>query len=246
MIIKMEVFPLENKKSDIHRDPKHGSKLDDRPAQTGLPGCAAGELELDRLKHSVAALGRRCLSLEQELIKKEQEAQREAQERLRTALHISVYYDTGNGYSEQQKVTQLVVCDGRGFTSFEIILPEDALELRLDPGDDACIIKKLAFSDPVIRAVPPDGYILNENSYIFSKPDPNIYLDGKNPFSAAEPIRISFEYERLKEGDVCDAIQTLRHRVAQLDQELSALYTSSSWRLTAPIRAIKQLLSRRT
>ena len=237
---------MENEKSDMHLESEYVSKLDDRPAQTSLPGCAAGETELNRLKHSVAALGSRCLSLEQELVKKEQEAQYEAQERLRTVLRVTVYYDAGNGYNEQQKVAQSVACNGKGLASFWIHLPENALGLRLDPGEDACIIRNLTFSDSRVYGVPLEGYALNNNSYIFGKSDPNIFLQGKEQFLTTEQIQVSFEYERLTQDDVCDAVQNLRLRVAQLDQELKALYASSSWRLTAPIRAIKQLFSGRT
>lgn len=198
---------------------------------------------IQRLKRSVATLGERCLTLEQELLRQEI-PEKHTQCELQPPLHVTIYYDTGDGYSEEQKIVRPVLLDKTGQASLCFCLPVDASGVRVDPGEEACVIKNLTFSDGQITGIPLGGYLVNNQSFIFSKPDPNILLAGKTVFSTTEEIRIYFEYRRLEEEALLQMLQNLQTRVAQLEQELNVLYQSTSWRITAPIRAIRQRLNK--
>lgn len=223
--------------------------IPDRAPATGLPereGQAVSSIS--HLRSGIAALGRRCLSLEQELAT---QAVAELQREATASLLISVYYDTGDGYSEGQKQLYIVEAEELEEVFITIDLPEDANAIRLDPGEQPCVITNLSFSDDRIVPVPSNGYAAGPDCFLFVRADPNISLTGKTSFPASEEIRCSFRYQEIKCAELCDAFDALYMQLGaqeaelhQCKREIEAMRNSTAWKLTAPIRALKRLLSR--
>lgn len=199
-----------------------------------------------RLRSGITALGKRCLSLEQELV---EQAQPEDSVLLPPA--IVIYYDTGEGYSETQKLLHMAEVSPEGEVFVTIQLPEDARAIRLDPGEQPCVITNLSFSDHRIIPVPSNGYRQSADCLLFTRDDPNISLTGKVVFPASEEIICHFRYEAVTCAPLCAAFNALNDQLeAHLAQaglwqrEVEAMRNSASWKLTAPIRALKRLLLR--
>ena len=208
-----------------------------------------------RMRASISALGARCLSLEQELVEKS-----EAREPLEkpVTLSVAIYYDTGSGYNEKQKIMPLMTTHETGEISFTFSLPESAIAVRLDPGELPCIIKDISFNNKSLVAVPSNGSTVGTNCFLFTQEDPNIILTGTARFQPSKNIACSLQYLPLDNETVCTAFATLKGELERqakqsesyilecnsLRHEIGLLRNSSSWRITSPLRAIKRLMTR--
>ena len=198
-----------------------------------------------RMRKSITVLGQRCLSLEQGLQKYQLEAEEDVLDtncRLRNILHITVYYETEQGYDEQHKITRSAILDQAGHGALHLQLPENAASIRLDPDDFPCTVRDLTVSRPGVEMAPVNGIGAGENGFIFTKRDPGIIIKSAQLFSANEEFDISFAYERLMDGPLLSAVSALQVDVVRQQQELVKLNQSTSWRLTAPVRAVKRFL----
>ncbi len=127
-------------------------------------------------------------------------------------------------------------------------LPEDATYLRLDPGESPCVIRNLT-TDPPLDMSAENGAMLDSGIMVFGASDPNIGLKREGGFHAGEKITLSFEYECLFQDRQHDLISTLAadcqtesRELHALQQELDAMRSSTSWKITQPIRTLKSLL----
>lgn len=205
---------------------------------------AATEM-IQRMRKSISVLGQHCLALEQELQQFQIDAEEDALDmdcQLRNILHITVYYETDQGYNERQKIVRSVTLDQAGHGALHLQIPEKADSIRLDPDDFPCAVRNLAVSYSGVDMVPVNGTGIKENSFVFTKWDPGIIIKSAKQFSTKEEIDISFEYERLIDGPVLSAINTLQSNIVRQQQELDKIKRSTSWRLTAPVRAIKRFI----
>lgn len=205
-----------------------------------------------RMRENIAVLGKRCLSLEQELLEQHELLKQEAKS---VSLPVTIYYDTGAGYNEGQKLIQTVAVPEAGPAFLSFSLPEDAIAIRLDPGEIPCIVKDISFANKEIIPVAANGLQLNPNFFLFSREDPNISLTGISEFLSSKTISCSFLYEQLSNKTVCTAFDILKEQLAYLTEshiqernilthEIELLRSSSSWRVTRPFRCIKRLFMR--
>lgn len=106
---------------------------------------------IQSMRNSIAALGQRCLTLEQKLQQYGAGTEEDAldnQCRLRSILHLTIYYETGHGYNEEQKIARSVILDGIGWGKVHFHLPEDASGIRLDPDDYPCVMQNFTVFRP--------------------------------------------------------------------------------------------------
>ncbi|MDO4838834.1 MAG: hypothetical protein Q4B32_10670 [Clostridia bacterium] len=204
--------------------------------------------KIKELEAYVDALAKHSLSLEKKLLVAEENDEVSAP--IACPMCIALFYENGYGLSEEQVVKETVTPKGDLFTAV-LKLPEDAAYLRLDPGDDPCVIRNLII-DPPLEMSAENGIALDSGIMVFDVSDPNIGLKREGGFHAGEKITLSFEYERLFQdqqnsliGMLATDCQAESRELHALQQELGAICTSKSWKITHPIRTLKRLLQHR-
>ena len=149
-------------------------------------------------------------------------------------------------------------------------LPADARALRLDPGELACCLTGLEISDERIRFRPVNGTPLRDGCLLFLDPDPNLLLECPTGFSKGMKFAVTYQYYPLgnflreqpgkallealdalkkQQQDIervyAEELQSLRAQREQdrlaYDAALESMTRSSSWRLTAPLRALRSI-----
>lgn len=222
----------------------NGSFLEgsDREAQHGKYEQALQKIK--ELEAYVDALAKHSLSLEKKLLEAEENDEESAP--IAYPMSISLFYENGRGLSEEQVIKETVTPKGNLFTAV-LKLPEDAAYLRLDPGDDPCVIRNLII-DPPLEMSAENGITLDSGIMVFGASDPNIGLKREGGFHAGEKITLSFEYECLFQnrqhgfiGTMAADCQTESRKLHALQQELDAMRSSTSWKITRPIRTLKSL-----
>lgn len=206
------------------------------------------EAALQRIKELEAyvdALAKHSLSLEKKLLEAEENDEEAAP--IAYPMSIALFYENGHGLSEEQVVKETVTPKGNLFTVV-LKLPEKASYLRLDPGESPCVIRNLII-DPPLEMSAENGIVLDNGIMVFDVSDPNIGLKREGGFHAGEKIALSFEYECLFQdrqngliGMMAADCQAERRELHALQQELDAIRASTSWKITQPLRALKNLL----
>ena len=95
---------------------------------------------------------------------------------------IQVYYDRGNGFSEEDSFYLPDVYTEKYLIEADIFVDGNVKTLRIDPADRACMVKILEISMNG-KAVPlqkkyieTNGKAVKAGSYIFDTADPNISI----------------------------------------------------------------------
>ena len=150
-------------------------------------------------------------------------------------------------------------------------LPTDARALRLDPGELACCVTDLSISDERLECRAINGIQLQEDCLLFLDVDPNLTVQSTVPFTAGMKFAVTYHYYPLgrfqheqpgkallqalsaiklraeaEQNDLRGQLQAaqlteLQNSRAAYETSLENLYESSSWRLTAPLRALHRL-----
>lgn len=97
------------------------------------------------------------------------------------ANQVQLYYDTGHGFSEQESDKIRIYPDDKGEFHLKQRLPENLKQLRIDPGERACVLqiwkaKAYTNSSSYKMVCKTNGYALDENRYVISQDDPQIYI----------------------------------------------------------------------
>ena len=172
-----------------------------------------------------------------------------------------LFYDSGSGYSPRECLT--VTEDAYDELTHEVsavfTLPTDARALRLDPGELACCVTDLSISDERLECRAMNGIQLQEDCLLFSVTYHYYPLGrfqheqpGKALLQALSAIKLRAEAEQndlrgqlqaaLAENTrLNNQLTELQNSRAAYENSLENLYESSSWRLTAPLRALHRL-----
>lgn len=201
--------------------------------------------KIKELETYVDALAKHSLSLEKKLI--EAEETDEGSMPIAYPMSIALFYENGRSLSEEQVIKETVTPKGNLF-AVVLTLPEDAAYLRLDPGESPCVIRNLSI-DPPLEISAENGIALDSGIMVFGVADPNIRLKREGGFHAGGKLALSFEYECLFQnrqngliGRLAADCQTESMELHALQQELDAIHTSTSWKITRPLRTLKSFL----
>lgn len=170
---------------------------------------------------------------------------------------IDVFYDTGNGFSEAEK--------DRFFQfPFVIFTKENLRSIRIDPSDHYCIASDISIKagDDTIDFT-TNAYMQKNGSYFFNTTDSQIYVEPPkngvqtlyvnmlvspiNENTALEIERQSAEIQKLQaiaedfRLHLEREIQQADFALQQKQQEITAIYSSRSWKLTKPLRVCGKL-----
>lgn len=171
--------------------------------------------------------------------------------------YIQLFLDQGNGFTEESSL-RLPVAQNTDIQEFVFDLSDrqPLHALRLDPLNDSCVIEieelKIIRSDglesdlsPCIKA---NACSHHGKSYFFDFPDPQVCFHGisVDELSGVKSLiaKIRFAHVGRDAVHVC-AKQLLTDKnyiIAIKDKELDQTKTSLIWRVTKPLRKIKQLL----
>lgn len=172
------------------------------------------------------------------------------------------YFDIGNGFSEQNvlEISPDYLPNGR--IQYNLNLPDGCLAVRYDPVEmKACILRKITVTvDGILVPIQPLNGINYEDGILFLNNDPNVYIPieiGREEFCLE--TQISFltsenldEFGMLVEGVIVQTTQLLQKQNEEIhiqkleneaiQQKIMSILESSSWKITKPLRAIKQLI----
>ena len=245
------------------------------------------EQQLRLSDEGVSRLAQRCLELEQQALTCKAQLARlsHAETTPMVLLLPQLFYDTGRGFSPQEclSVTETAYDESAHEVTAVFILPQDARAARLDPGELACCITDLSFSDERISFQLANGSFLQEDVLLFPEDDPNLLLSSRTGFTAGMKFSVCYHYyplghflqeqpgkallqslndlkqqSRADAQEAAEVLQASRAECYRLNQQLldlqarqheyettlETIRTSSSWRLTAPLRALLNLLHR--
>lgn len=106
------------------------------------------------------------------------------------ANQVQLYYDTGHGFSEQESDKIRIYPDDKGEFHLKQRLPENLKQLRIDPGERACVLqiwKAVAHTENALYECDyrTNGYRLEDHAYVFPQEDPQVHIKNirENTFS---------------------------------------------------------------
>ena len=224
------------------------------------------EQQLKLADEGTSRLAQRCLELEKQLQTfYAAHPQRERQTDSPALVQPLLYYDAGFGFSQKDtvKAPDYEYDELNGMVTATFELPETAFNLRLDPGELPCCITDFVFSDD--RILFPAGMKLGV-SYCYFPLEPladdplfAAVLEGVQYFQKTRVCEQK-HLDQLEKttADQKQTIEALQKNLSELHQanaELSArskayesslenVLSSSSWKLTQPLRRLLGLFHR--
>lgn len=178
---------------------------------------------------------------------------------------IRLYRDYGDGYSEDKTSVYTKLCDANGKYLFRLEVEEGVKKYRIDPCEHGCTLKIESLKANGRLGIPfeTNGTIVDEDVYIFAD-DPWIEIQTEGTIIKD----ICFEYslekdvpdyyqqvvEKLEKADenenavrnLSSANEDLRNQLAlaneqiqNLSREKELMVTSKSWKMTKPVRFVK-------
>jgi len=158
--------------------------------------------------------------------------------------NCTLYFDTGNGYSESNKITRFF--SGKE-VNISFSIPENTKSIRLDPIEGyGCIIRNFEIiSDKNdFKYEPINGFLDKKGDMIFSNNDPQIKLNGD-----ASWLNIKYQILLYKLFEDSIIISQERDRFFEernrLIQDRDSLLASRSWRFTKPLRKLTDFIRRK-
>ncbi|WP_081668189.1 SAM-dependent methyltransferase [Butyrivibrio sp. MC2013] len=114
-----------------------------------------------------------------------QELQRRGEEHKQEPDKIQLYYDLGEGYSEEESEYLDAIYNEQGIADIELELESDVRKIRLDPTMHPCIVavKRVLWNDvsmmenDSLMQIHPNGAWLSDESIVFDSDDPQIEFD---------------------------------------------------------------------
>lgn len=177
-----------------------------------------------------------------------------------------LYLDYGHGFREEDALTQKVrLKDGQFTLHFNLkdiaYRYKDAQPraIRFDPTDAMAVISELKAEDNGrdLELIPDGGLRIKDNTYYFDDRDARYLLKGDltgmHAVTFTGKLGTNFydilndATQGLTEKDTYIAHKAeenaaLKQRVAQLEEVITGLYNSQSWRITRPLRHFKEKL----
>ena len=191
------------------------------PATQQTPAQRIAELEqqLALSDQGVSRLAQRCLALEQQLAALEKH---ESYDNM-SLFRLTVYYDYGLGFSEQDALTAPVSAYSAANHSVSAIfeLPREVRALRIDPGELPCYVAGLTVSDERMHAEPNAALPLDEDKTLFLGFDPQFRLEFADRLPAGTRFSVSYTYYPLQLG-TDDTVFYAMRRGIELCQDRAA------------------------
>ncbi len=128
-----------------------------------------------------------------------------------TAFHSRIYMDKGNGFVYDEPLVVFHDCN-TGSLCLEIAVPGDAVQLRIDPIDNACcLLEGVSITDEAGRDL---QYLLGngfraEDVCVFGHTDPQIYIplsQGQTGTVYVRARKITFDKEKIVD-ELCRLLQ---------------------------------------
>lgn len=180
-------------------------------------------------------------------------------------VSFQIYRDMGQGMSEQESEWVDVCLDDERNFNLDIPVEEGTKSLRLDPGDKQ-IVLNIAESNIEIKAT--NGEYIDKNTICFKSEDPWIivseeclknngilHIKGKaeklflpsvttlNKYSSdIEGLRENKTSLEASNASLVGVRDALLQENDRLNQQINNILTSSSWKLTKPLRKIKSVI----
>lgn len=124
---------------------------------------------------------------------------------------VQLYYDTGNGFSEEESDKFYIYPDQNGEIHLEYKLPKGVKKLRIDPGEKACCLqiwKAEAQTDKGIYELKchTNGQKTGEEEYVIPHDDPQIYAGNihENTVGIRIDYTIQTNHETIQEKMRCE------------------------------------------
>ena len=168
--------------------------------------------------------------------------------------HAQVYYDTGSGLSEEQSILIPILTDPTITISLD--LPEPAEFVRFDPCMSPCICHlSVCYVNGVSAmesTVPISPHQRRGDDIFFFTDDPSFRIQLQDSpiyqisltFSVRllSPQQIGKEFQRLQEdcAKYQQELSASQAQCAQLEQAITSMQNSTSWKLTSPLRKIRK------
>ncbi len=133
-------------------------------------------------------------------------AQKLAEKKLKDILEdrIQLYYDRGNGFSEEDSEYIPDVYESPGHIVTDIEFKGDIKTLRIDPADDFCLVKinELILNDLDVlsdkKFIQSNGKMIKPGNYVFETADPNLIFGLKEVLIHSEnTLHIDMEVIRI-------------------------------------------------
>lgn len=157
---------------------------------------------------------------------------------------LQIYLDCGNGFCEEASYFLTPMADEEGILKLSVDLNGQVRAIRIDPAADSCIVKIVRLS-----AVGEEHYTLNycvngiafnSDTYLCRTTDPQIVIEGMKP--GAKKVKAELVIRTLP-ADIAAVFEkydteneTLKQTVDYQKQQLDAVFNSTSWKITAPLR----------
>ena len=154
----------------------------------------------------------------------------------------TVYFDTGNGYSEKGKLAYFFA---RNEVEISCQIPENTIAVRLDPVEGyGCVISNLEILSygGIVKYEPINGFMDKAGDMVFTNTDPQIKLHGASYWLKIK-YRVLFLSEFSHYRVLNDYIVTIGERDG-LVAERDGLVNSRSWRFTRPLRKFTAFIRR--
>lgn len=153
---------------------------------------------------------------------------------------IDVFYDTGNGFSGEDKET---------FYQFPIaiLLKENLRSVRIDPSAQYCIVSDISIKSGENELdFTTNAYMQKGSSYFFNTADSQIYIEP--PKDGYPTLYVDMLVSTISEKTALE-IEGQKSRIQEQDltiqkkqQEIASVYSSRSWKLTKPLRTCGNLV----
>ena len=154
---------------------------------------------------------------------------------------FQVYYDYGSGYCDEHIIHARQGEDGD--INLTIDVPDGAAAVRLDPGNNRCIVIMSSCNLNYLS----NGYKVNNNMICFNTDDPQIIFE--NITSGIKRINVSMVFNafygdmgRLIAETVEDVVRSrdnLETELGNKQRECEEYRNSLSWKITTPLRIIR-------
>lgn len=176
-----------------------------------------------------------------------------------------VYKDFGNGYSEEEAVLIPAVVEDDGNFSLKFNVEDGVKKYRIDPCEEGCALKinELLVNNRLQPKFSTGGFMIDDDIYVY-KEDPWIEINVEGTIietiymnyrcdsavkefyeDVVEELKKVGEYEKHLNAradiikDLEEKLKDANEQIQNLNREKELMVTSKSWKMTKPVRKIK-------
>jgi len=165
---------------------------------------------------------------------------------------IQLFIDQGDGFSEENSIKLSVEQNAKSQEFiFDLTDKENLKALRIDPLNDNCVVaieslhvKTKEGEIDLLPLIQTNALIHHDKSYFFTTEDSQICFDGLNKaiLHESQILTVNIHYLHVGEDALRVSVEQSRTELEQSRTELFTIYESKSWKVTRPLRKIKQIL----